>query len=247
MTGGAVGAAGARRAARPKAPRRPARGRGQKRYEALIDATEFLLRSEDPDEVGLYRIAEQADVPPASVYHFFPTREAAFTAVAIRVTERLLEVHRAPVRARQILSWQALFELDVGRAREFFTSNPAGMKILYGGYGGIDSGNVDRAVSTRIAISAYDRLNRLFHMPFMREASRMFEVRLAILDSLWSLSVRRHGSITQQYFDESLQACLSYSRTFLPERLELRDVLREAAAGDGLVVAGFEVEGEAPA
>lgn len=219
-----------RRGARQTRPRAPAGQRGLKRYNALVDATAQLLESDDPHSVGLYQIAEAAGIPPASVYHFFPSKEAAFTALAMRVAEQLLEVHRIPIPADRIQSWQDLYRVDVLRAADFFNRNPAGMKILFGGFGGINGRDVDRAVTSSIACAAYERLDLLFHMPELPRAETLFENRLAILDAIWSLSVQELGRIDGQYLEESIRACLAYTHTFLPENLEVRDAHRLAGA-----------------
>lgn len=216
------------KARRPSGPRKPARGRGVLRYDVLVDATERLLRTEDPDEIGLYRIAEEAQVPPASVYHFFPTKEAAYTALAMRVMDELVAQHREPIPAERIQTWQNLFRIDIDRARNFYNDHAAGLKILYGGYGGVDARDVDRAVSSRLSHASYARLSTIFHMPFLHEPETKFENRMAILDAIWSLSVRKCGYINDEYHEEAYQACIAYTRTFLPERVEIKDVLKNA-------------------
>ena len=59
----------------------------------------------NPDEIGPYQIAERAGVPPASVYQFFPTKEAAYQALAERYLDGLLEVHAQTIEARLIQTW----------------------------------------------------------------------------------------------------------------------------------------------
>lgn len=225
---------------RASAPRQPARGRGLVRYTALVDATETLLQSESPDEVGLYRIAEQAGVPPASVYHFFPTKEAAFTALANRMADRLMEVHRAPIRARDLQSWQDLFRVDTGRARDFYNSHPAALKIFYGGYGGVDARRVDESVAQRLAGAVYRRMDQIYHMPFIRDPARKFACRLAILDAIWAVSVQLHGHITGDYYEEAIIACTAYSRHILPEVIELRDSFIALVESDAMITIPFE-------
>ncbi len=231
---------GPARAKRAAGPRSPARDRGLVRFNALVDATETLLETGDPDEIGLYQIAEEAGIPPASAYHFFPTKEAAFTAVAMRISERLMDVHREPILAERVLTWQGLFRNDVERARQFYNSQPAGLKILYGGFGGVDGRNVDRAVTSRLAVSGYSRLNKIFHMPYLRHPERKLENRMGILDAIWSISVRKHGTIDDDHFEESLFACIAYSRTFLPDRVEPREELLEAARQGETILLPFD-------
>lgn len=223
---------------RREGPRTPSRGRGVARYGALLDATDALLQVENPDTIGLYQIAEQAGVPPASVYHFFPTKEAAYVALAERYLEGLMEVHRAPIEARLLGGWQDLLQIDFRRAMEFYNARPPMNKILYGGYGGIEARNIDKLFSLKLANAHYDRLDRIFHMPFMSSPGSFFENRLGILDALWSISVRRYGSITEEYLLEAQRACAAYTLVYLPQYLEPRELLVEAAArGESLTLA----------
>lgn len=225
---------------RASAPRQPARGRGLVRYAALVDATEMLLQTERPDEIGLYRIAEQAGVPPASVYHFFPTKEAAFTALANRMADRLMEAHRAPIRARELQTWQSMFRIDAGRARDFYNSHPAALKIFYGGYGGVDARRVDESVARRLSRAIYRRMDMIYHMPFIRDPAMKFACRLAILDSIWAISVQLHGEITEEYHNEALIACTAYSRHMFPEVMELRDSFLKLMESDAMITIPFE-------
>ena len=215
---------------RREGPRTPSRRRGVVRYTALLDATDELLQTEDPGAVGLYQIAERAGVPPASVYHFFPTKEAAYVALAERFFDGLLEVHSQPFPAAELHSWQDLYRIDLRRGADFYNRHPPAMKILYGGSGGVEAREIDKLVTMKMAGSAYDRMNRVFHMPYVKDPERRFEVRIGILDAIWTISVRRHGRITDDYLAVAYNACVAYARLFLPEFVEPRDELLAAAA-----------------
>ena len=210
------------------APRKPSRGRGVVRYEALLQATERLLQTHNPNEVGVYQIAEQAGVPPASVYHFFPTKEAAYLAVFERFLEGLIQALRQPLEARRIHSWRDLFRHDAGRGMELYNAHPAALKINYGGYGGVETRNTEIMISERMAAKGYDRLDAIFHMPVMRDPHDRFAIRMAMMDAIWSMSVREHGRITDEFFEHSMEACIAYTHTFLPTWLQPRPLLIEA-------------------
>jgi len=227
---------------RREGPRAPSRKPGVQRHSLLLDATEALLQTGNPNDVGLYQIAERAGVPPGSVYHFFPTKEAAFVALANRFTSRLMDVHRAPIEARAIGNWTDLYRIDTRRAMEFYNSSQPALKIFYGGFGGIEEREVDRVVAQTMAAHNYARMNRIFHMPYLSNPGAKFEVRLAILDSIWTLSTRKHGRITEDYYEESYAACVAYSRIYLPERIERRQELIDAAEKRQAIVLPFDDE-----
>lgn len=229
---------------RREGPRTPSRGRGVVRFNTLLDATESLLQANDPGSVGLYQIADRAGVPPASVYHFFPTKEAAFVALAARYLGQLTAVHSAPIEARSIHGWQDLMRIDIRRAMEFYNRHPALLKILYGGFGGVEMRALDERSTLQLANALYERMNRIFHMPLLREPEKKFEIRIAILDAIWAVSVRRHGIVTEEYYEETCRACIAYIRLFLPEWLDVRQTLADAQAAGASIVLDF---GDTPA
>lgn len=218
-------------------PRWPSRTRGIERFNALLDAAERLLRDESPTDVGLYQIAREAGVPPASVYHFFPTKEAAFLALAQRYFDYFLAIREEAVDARSLTGWQALLRHDQRRGMEFYNAHPPAMKILYGGYGTLEIRQADFQTTDRLAEGLYERMNGAFHMPAIRESGNIARIMLAIMDAIWALSFLREGRITEAYFEQAFEATIAYARLFLPERVELRDALKAAAAaGTDIVV-----------
>lgn len=219
-----------RNSASPLAPRLPSRGPAIARFQKLLEATATLLEEHDPLEIGLYQIAKQAGVPPASVYHFFPAREAALQALCQRYIDRLSERLEEPIDAAAITSWQQLQWIDMRRSMEFHNANVPLMKIYYNGFVGHDGRQLDAAFSNRLAAAHYPRLDSIFVMPPITDPTMMYEMEFAIADGIWALSYRRHGEITERYFEESYNAVNAFKRQFLPLKLEARPALVAAAA-----------------
>lgn len=206
----------------------PSRVKGVTRYAALIDATEALLMDQSAADVGLYQIAERANVPPASVYHFFPTKEAAFLALTQRYLDGFRDLACRPVAAEALSGWQALLASDLRLAMEYYDLHPPALKLLLGGYGGEETAKTNREYNERSAHDVYDRFNAAFHLPFMREVEKKFHIMLEIIDAVWRIGYLKHGAITEEYYGEALDASVAYSRLFLPDRLELREEHRAA-------------------
>jgi AcrR family transcriptional regulator len=230
--------------ARPQGLRRPSRGRGVVRYQALLEATEALLMEADPDVIGLYQIAEKAGVPPASVYHFFPTKEAAYQALAERYLDGLVRMHSEPIEAARIKSWQDLSAIDMRRAMDYYNARPPMLKILYGGYGGVGARDIDIVTNEKLAKASYRRLNQIFHVPHFPGEEVKAQIALGILDAIWTISVRLHGRITEAYYEEALSACTAYRRLYMPEFLAPRELLTETTARGGTLSLSYAAEDE---
>jgi len=98
----------------------------------LLDAADALLSDRETTEVGLYDIAGAAKVPPASVYHLFPTKEAAFVALAERY---LIGLKRHIVRTApggQLQRWQDFVTLELHRAIEYYNDHKVMSKLFFG-------------------------------------------------------------------------------------------------------------------
>lgn len=213
---------------RTTGPRKPSRGRGVARFSALLQATEELLAQFNPDEIGLYQIAEQAGIPAPSVYHFFPTKEAAFDAFAESFGERVLAAHRVPIDANAIHNWTDLYRLDYQRAREAYNASKPALKTFYGGYGGVNAKSIDDLMRRDISMRGYDRVNFVFEMPRIDNFVRMSANRMGIVDSFWTTSVRELGFISDDYHEEAIEAAIAYSRLYLPAFTQPRELLLKA-------------------
>lgn len=209
--------------------RAPSRERGFLRYNALLDATDALLSETAPHAIGLYQIAERADVPPASVYHFFPTKDAALEALAKRYLVALAAQAQRPVRAERLKSWQDLLSIEHERAVDFYNKNPTAMLLFLGRISSPEVDQIDIGFETALAAAMFGRYDAVFHMPHIGDSEKRFEICWAIADAAWAISYRVSKSIRPDYATEALDACLAYCRLFLPAQVELREPYLTAA------------------
>ena len=208
------------------AAKRPQQERGVLRYNKLLDAAHSLLIEHELDEVGLYQIAERAEVPPASAYHFFPTPGAVFLALTERYHERFAHLTlnlEMPEDGR----WQTLLKLRLAAAAQIFNENPPMQKLLLGGYTTRDLVLAEAGFNERMASEMAETYDKLFSMPPIRNLQRKYLVMLTLVDAIWRLSYAQHGAITSEFLGEAELVAVSYCRTFLPEVIERREAPQE--------------------
>jgi len=214
---------GDERAARRSTPRRPLQERGRARFEALLDTVEAMLAENDPDQIGYYEIAERAGMPAATIYHFFPTKSAAFLALAERYLDHFRKAALQPINPGEIDSWQDFVRTGHQRAIEYYNAHPSAMKLILGAQPFLEIRSADSTANEDISRQLLEALRRAFHFPFIRDPEQKFLISLSISDAIWRVSFTQHGRITTDYAREATIASLAYMRTFLPERLEPRD------------------------
>jgi AcrR family transcriptional regulator len=219
-------------------PRAPSRGRGIMRYEGLLDSLEALLVDHDLEDIGLYQIAEHAGVPHASVYHFFPTKEAAFMALVQRyVSEIRSQQKHRPVPPEALRSWQEFLAEELREAIRFFRETPQAMKLFLGRYGGMETWRAEIAQNTSAAQLLFKRLNAAFHLPYVRDVETKLLTFIEVVDAVLGISYVRDGEIADEAVEEAHRASVAYFRLFLPDHLELReDVAARLDSGEPVLL-----------
>ncbi len=202
--------------------RRPAQKRSLRRVEALLDAADALLQERDINDVGLYEVANAAKVPPTSAYHFFPTKESIFLALAERYLVKMHASLDAPMDLNSIERWQDLVAAQYNRVVEYFNANLPARKLFMGMALQSDIKKLDFQDIDNSAAGYYRFLGRYFEMPYVRDPTFKFSVTFAIHDGIWATSYAKFGYITPEFAREGLRAALAYMSTFLPETIPLR-------------------------
>ena len=102
--------------------RKPRQERAEETVDALVEATEQLLRAGGYDSVSTNRVAKRAGVSIGSLYQYFPGKEALVAAVIERraadTRARLAQVLREHREASLEDAIRAIVKMYLGRYRE---------------------------------------------------------------------------------------------------------------------------------
>lgn len=209
---------------------RSMRRRGVERYNLLLDATERLLEECGDEDLSLAQIAEAAAIPLASVYYFFPNRNAAYVGLALRFNEEIYQNSIAPLTDPEPRSWQELLEMKHAKAAAFQNSRPAALRLFLGAGVSAAVRNADFTGNARLARSRARFFEAYFDMHPTPRLADWLETAAAAMDGVWSLSYGRHGRITEEYRREGTACVIAYLRRFLPEHLPRKPLTPEALA-----------------
>ncbi len=203
-------------------PRLPARADSRVRFQALMAAVGALLNKCGPSEITIQMIAEKAKMPTATVYHFFPSAEAALLAQAriyFQEFEALIDMS-SPQSERT--SWQNSWRWNAERGRLHYTANAARMRLLLGADVPRDVQTVDSEFNVRLGQIVAKQFETQTIMPHIPGFDVVCANAIEISDTFWRLSFQRTETITDAYFDESMRAVTAYLRCYLPEVLVFR-------------------------
>ena len=101
-------------------PRRsPRQDRAKQTVEKILDATAELLEREGVENLTTDRVAERCGINIATLYHYFPNKEALLHALALRFAEQQQERLDAIYSERGEIGWRETVDRVVDAAIEF--------------------------------------------------------------------------------------------------------------------------------
>lgn len=201
--------------------RHPVRKGGRLRFNQLLDALDRLLAADGEQQPTLQMIATEAGVPVSSVYHFFPSAEAANVALAERYHAGFAEIATTSPEQRPS-SWQDIVRGRIRASAAYYNAHPVAMNLFFGTAVTRQIKEMDIDNTLRLARSRAEVIARHFHVSDFQNWEERFATAIAIVDGVFNLSFGRTGCITPEYQQDACVAAVAYLRQYLPEELPLR-------------------------
>ncbi|SDP77547.1 DNA-binding transcriptional regulator, AcrR family [Ralstonia sp. 25mfcol4.1] len=204
----------------------PSQERSRRRYQAIIEATETLLQTNNIEDLSLYDIAKQAKIAPASVHYLFSTVAAIHVELNRlyneQLTAKVLEANRNKLTTKNS-SWQELTRAHMETSRAVLNGHRAMSEIMLGPALHRSSRAKNRETNAFFAQSVLAVTRQRFVMPEIPDLERVYLFAAEISEGLWAGAYATNGTIDDETFAESLRATVAYLRCFLPDTLMVRE------------------------
>lgn len=219
----------ARSAVVPRNARAPTQERSQKRFNAILDATQALLEKARIEDISFSDIAIKAGISPASVHYLFPNVAAVRVELSRRNNRDLVTQiagMAGELAASGEPSWQQLLRSLAGGVRRIFNNDRAMSEITLGPIMSREGRLSNIESNGVIAKSILETLQAVFILPEIPNLEMMLSLASEVCDALWSRSYMLQGHIDDETFEESMRVVLAYMRSVLPETMTLRAQFR---------------------
>ena len=205
-------------------PRQPERANGRKRYDLLLAAAERLLERDGAEGLSIQKLAAEAEVPMASVYHFFPSPAAISVALAETYREGFLHAVSDDVTGRSAMSWQTVMAELMRRAVAYYGAHPYAQALILGSELSWHFRRTDLANNRALAGPLMHQLEDKFPGVDQAELANGLAIAISIGDAVWAVSVLQHNTITPEFADEATLAVCSYLQAkFGPQAIAIID------------------------
>lgn len=205
----------------PSSSRKP-RASSQARIAVILKAARALLAESGTAGLSIYAVAERADMPPSSVYHFFAGVPALLQALTAEVHAAFRACLETPVDHAALRSWRDLSRIVEERMLSVYEADPAARQLILASHGLTELTLADRQHDVQLGNAMRDLFDRHFHLPPLPEDIEVFSLAMELGDRVYALSVQRHGYIEPRLAEEGMRVFDAYLGLYLPPCLPKR-------------------------
>ncbi|WP_226505413.1 MULTISPECIES: TetR/AcrR family transcriptional regulator [Pseudomonas] len=206
---------------RPATPRKP-RARSQARIESILAAARALLASEGVASLSIYGVAERAQIPPSSVYHFFASVPALLEALTADIHAAFRACLQAPIDHQALGTWRDLSRVVEQRMLVIYSQDSAARQLILAQHGLSEVMQADRQHDLELGALMQQLFDRHFELPRLTDEVDVFALAMELGDRVYARSVQLHGEITPRMAEEGMRVFEAYLGLYLPPYLPKR-------------------------
>ncbi|WP_313650773.1 TetR/AcrR family transcriptional regulator [Pseudomonas soli] len=206
---------------RTATPRKP-RASSQARIEAILAAARELLAGQGVAGLSIYSVAERAQIPPSSVYHFFASVPALLEALTSDVHRAFREALSAPIDSTAFSTWHGLSRLIEQRMLDIYKEDAAARQLILAQHGLSEVVQADRQHDLELGELMHQLFDRHFQLPAMPRDVHVFALAMELSDRVYARSMQLHEAITPRMAEEGMRVFEAYLGLYLPPYLAKR-------------------------
>jgi AcrR family transcriptional regulator len=203
---------------RPATPRKP-RARSQARIDSILDAARTLLAAEGVASLSIYSVAERAEIPPSSVYHFFASVPALLEALTADVHAAFRESLEQPIDHTELNNWRDLSRLVEARMLAIYKEDAAARQLILAQHGLTEVTQADRQHDIELGNLMHAMFARHFQLPVLPDDVDVFALAIELADRVYARSMQLHDGITERMAEEGMRVFDAYLSLYLPPYL----------------------------
>ncbi|MCY1364930.1 Bacterial regulatory protein, tetR family [compost metagenome] len=207
---------------RPATARKP-RASSQARIAGILAAARALLAEQGVAGLSIYTVAERAQIPPSSVYHFFASVPALLEALTADVHAAFRACLREPVEHAALRDWRDLARLVEQRMLAIYAADTAARQLILAQHGLSEVTQADRQFDIELGQQMQALFARHFVLPPLPDDIDVFALAIELSDRVYARSVQLHGVITPRLAEEGMRVFDAYLGLYLPPLLPKRE------------------------
>lgn len=206
---------------RPPVVRKP-RASSQSRIAGILAAARELLAEQGVDSLSIYSVAERAQIPPSSVYHFFASVPALLEGLTADIHGAFRACLQEPIAHAQLRDWRDLSRVVEQRMLAIYAEDAAARQLILAQHGLAEVTQADRQHDIELGQLMQQLFDRHFPLPQLPDDVDVFALAMELGDRVYARSVQLHGEITPRMAEEGMRVFDAYLSLYLPPHLPKR-------------------------
>ncbi|MHC5350655.1 TetR/AcrR family transcriptional regulator [Pseudomonas sp. A46] len=206
---------------RPATARKP-RASSQLRIAGILDAARALLAEQGVANLSIYSVAERAEMPPSSVYHFFASVPAILEALTTDIHGAFRACLLEPIGHDSLQHWRDLSRIVEERMLSIYGGDAAARQLILAQHGLTEVTQADRQHDIELGRLMHALFDRHFELPTLPTDVDVFALAMELGDRVYARSVQLHGEITPRLAEEGMRVFDAYLGLYLPPYLPKR-------------------------
>lgn len=202
--------------------RKPRPG-SQARIDSILAAARTLLVRDGVAGLSVYAVAELAQIPPSSVYHFFPSVPALLEGLTADIHAAFRACLEAPIDSSALCSWRDLSRLVEQRMLSLYNEDAAARQLILAQHGLSEVTQADRRHDIELGALMREVFAHHFVLPQLPDDVDVFTLAMELGDRVYARSVQLHGEITPRLAEEGMRVFDAYLGLYLPPYLTKRE------------------------
>lgn len=195
--------------------RKPRPG-SQARIDSILAAARTLLVRDGVAGLSVYAVAELAQIPPSSVYHFFPSVPSLLEGLTADIHAAFRACLEAPIDPSTLRTWHDLSRLVEQRMLGLYNEDAAARQLILAQHGLSEVTQADRRHDIELGALMQDVFDRHFVLPQLPDDVDVFTLAMELGDRVYARSVQLHGEITARLAEEGMRVFDAYLGLYLP-------------------------------
>jgi len=204
------------------ATHRKPRASSQARIDAILVAARALLAEQGIVGLSVYSVAERAQIPPSSVYHFFAGVPALLQALTAEVHAAFRACLAEPIADDDLRTWRDLSRIVEARMLAIYAEDAAARQLILTQHGLAELVQADRQHDLELGRLMQALFDRHFVLPALPTEIEVFALAMELGDRVYARSMQQHGCITPRLAEEGRRVFDAYLGLYLPEFLPRR-------------------------
>ncbi len=196
------------------AAKTPVQARSKQRFNKILAIAEEMVVADGVDAISPHKIAKRAQIPPASVYQYFPSMGALFSTMAEVHFVKAFDLVNETIENTSIRHWQDLAKILVDGAYDFYRKDKISEILFLGVYlaPGVRELSVERL--TRFGLWYAEKFALFYKKSELVELPEKLSLCIEVMKGVYIRCLNLHGELRPEYKEEARILVMNYLQDF---------------------------------